>query len=95
MPELVLSPEAELDLLEIWFYIAEDSPLNADTFLDKLNEKAQKLAEFGDMGVERPELGKGMKCFPVDRYVLFYRSTECGAELVRVLASSRDSRLVF
>jgi toxin ParE1/3/4 len=95
MPELILSPEAEVDLLEIWLYIAEDSPVNADRFLDKLNEKAQKLAEFSDMGVERPELGEGMKCFPVDRYVLFYRSTEGGAELVRVLASSRDTRLVF
>lgn len=95
MPELILSPEAELDLLEIWLYIAEDSPVNADRFLDKLNEKAQKLAEFSDMGVERPELGEGMRCFPVDRYILFYRSTEDGAAVVRVLASSRDTRLVF
>lgn len=95
MPELILSPEAELDLLEIWFYIAEDSPLNADRFLDKLNEKAQQLATFSDMGVDRPELGIGIKCFPVDRYVLFYRSTGHGTELVRVLSSSRDSRLAF
>ncbi len=95
MAALILSPEAEMDLLEIWLYIAEDSPVNADRFLDKLNEKAQALAEFIGMGVERPELGEGMKCFPVDRYVLFYRSTENGAELVRVLASSRDTRLAF
>ena len=37
-----------------------------------------------------PELGEGIKCFPVDRYVLFYRSKSNGAELIRVLASSRD-----
>ena len=94
MPELIISPEAEADLIEIWLYIAEDSPVNADRFLDKLNDKAQKLAET-DLGVERPELGEGMKSFPVDRYVLYYRPIDNGAELVRVLVSSRDSRLVF
>jgi len=94
MPELIISPEAEADLIEIWLYIAEDSPVNADRFLDKLNDKAQKLAET-DLGVERPEMGEGMKSFPVDRYVLYYRPIDNGAELVRVLVSSRDTRLVF
>ncbi len=94
MAELIISPQAESDLIEIWLYIAEDSPVNADRFLDKLNEKAQKLAET-DLGVERPELGRDMKSFPVDRYVLFYRPIANGVELVRVLVSSRDTRLVF
>lgn len=26
MPQLIVSPEADQDLLEIWLYIAEDSP---------------------------------------------------------------------
>jgi toxin ParE1/3/4 len=94
MPDLIISPEAEADLLEIWLYIAEDSPMNADRFLDKLHDKARKLAET-DLGVERSELGEGMKSFPVDRYVLFYRHKGACTELVRVLTSSRDTRLVF
>ena len=36
MAALVISPEAEIDLLDIWLYIAEDHPDNADRFLDKL-----------------------------------------------------------
>jgi len=36
MPTLIISPEAEQDLLDIWLYIAEDSPVNADRFLDRL-----------------------------------------------------------
>ncbi len=36
MPTLTTSPEAEQDLLDIWRYIAEDSPVNADRFLDRL-----------------------------------------------------------
>lgn len=53
--ELEISPEAENDLLETWLYIAEDQPINADRYLDKLQEKAQKLAECPDLGRDRPE----------------------------------------
>ncbi len=35
MSTLTVSPEAEQDLLEIWLYIAEDSPINADRFLER------------------------------------------------------------
>jgi plasmid stabilization system protein ParE len=31
--ELILSEEAEADLEDIWDYIAEDSPENADRFI--------------------------------------------------------------
>jgi len=53
MAILITSAQAELDLLEIWLYISEDSPVNADRFLDKINNTAQRLVEFKDMGVER------------------------------------------
>jgi toxin ParE1/3/4 len=82
-------------LLEIWLFIAEDSPVNADRYIDKLNEKAQKVARFNEMGVDRPELGKDIQSFIVDRYVLFYRPLVNGIELVRVLNASRDLSLVF
>ncbi|MFC1747481.1 type II toxin-antitoxin system RelE/ParE family toxin [Pseudomonadota bacterium] len=95
MPNLIISPEAEQDLIDIWLYIAEDQPTNADCFLEHLEEKVQKLAEFKELGVERPELAEGMKSFPVNRYVLFYRSNDDGIELVRVLHGSRDTNLVF
>jgi toxin ParE1/3/4 len=48
MQILIISPEAEQDLIDIWLYIAEDQPVNADRFLEQLQEKAQKLAEFTD-----------------------------------------------
>lgn len=40
MLTLVKSPKAEEeeeDLIDIWLYIAEDQPVNADRFLDRLN----------------------------------------------------------
>jgi toxin ParE1/3/4 len=95
MLELEISPEAENDLLDTWLYIAEDQPINADRYLDKLQEKAQKLAEFPDLGRDRPELAEGLKSFPVDRYNLYYTVTETKLILVRVLPGERDITTIF
>ena len=95
MSQLITSPEAEMDLLDIWLFIAEGNTVNADRFIDKLNEKAQRLAEFRNIGVNRPELGKEIQSFAVERYVLFYRALDNGIELVRVLSASRDIKQVF
>lgn len=65
MPELTLSPLAEDDLLEIWLFIAEDSPHEADRFLDRLLEATKRLAEFPRLGRHRPDLGPGLHRFPV------------------------------
>jgi toxin ParE1/3/4 len=95
MPTLIISPEAEQDLIDIWLHIAEDQPVNADRFLERLQEKAQKLAEFTDLGVDRLDLAPDIKSFPVDRYILYYRPNDDGIELVRVLRGSRDANLLF
>ena len=95
MARVLTLPKAEEDLIDIWLYIAEDAPQNADNFLEKLNEKARKLADFPDMGVSRPELADKLRSFPVDRYVLFYRGVSDGIELVRVLHASKDIHLQF
>lgn len=95
MPGLVISPEAEQDLIDIWLYIARDQPGIADRFLERLQRKANKLMDFPDLGVGRKELGTFVKSFPVDHYVLFYRSTNHGIELIRVLYESRDVSKVF
>ena len=95
MLELEISIAAENDLLETWLYIAEDQPINADRYLDKLQQKAQKLAEFPDLGRDRPELAEGLKSFPVDRYNLYDTVTEAKLILVRVLPGDRDITAIF
>ena len=69
--------------------------MNADRFLARIDEQANRLAEFADMGIAREELAHALKSFPFERYVLFYRVTQGGIELVRVLHSSRDVTLIF
>lgn len=82
-------------MLGIWLYIAEDQPINADRYLDKLQDKALKLAEFPDLGRDRPELVEGLKSFPVDRYNLYYQITDTKLILVRVLPADRDITIIF
>ena len=38
-------PTARSDLIDIWQYIADDSPEDADRFLDTLEEKISLLAD--------------------------------------------------
>ncbi len=90
MKELILSPEAEQDLVEIWIYIAEDSPVNADRYVDKLYKRGQLLADNPKMGTERNELMEELRSFPVDHYVLYYRERNQAVEMIRVLHASRD-----
>ncbi len=92
---LLISPQAEQDLVDIWLYIANDSPSNVDHFLDYLNEQAQHLVEFPKSGRLRPELALGLRCFPVERYLLFYREQSSKIELVRVLHAARDITVIF
>jgi plasmid stabilization system protein ParE len=92
--EIILSPEAEEDLLEIWLYIAEDCPVNADRYLDRFQERMTILGTQINMGVARPELEEGLRSFPIDDYVVYYQLTP-GVEIVRVLRGSRDIRNFF
>lgn len=95
MAEVILAPQAEQDLLEIWLYIADDQPVHADRFLDRLETATQRLAAFTEIGTDRPELAAGLRSFPVERYILYYRTHSGGIEVVRVLHASRDITLLF
>ena len=91
MPCLLKRPEAESDLDEIWWYIAQDSPINADRFLDRIQEGCLLLSYFPQMGTSRDELKAGLRCQPVENYLIFYFPLEDGIDIVRVLHGSRDT----
>ena len=81
---------AELDILEIWDYIAEDSVTDADLWIDKLDEKLRLWATQPMMGRSREELASGLRSFAFGRYVVFFLPISDGLDVVRVLHASRD-----
>lgn len=90
MPRVIRSPLAEDDLLEIWLTIAADNPAAADRMLDRISDVCTKLGRTPRLGVQRPELGDGIRSFPVGQYVIFYRLNTRDLQIVRVLSGYRD-----
>lgn len=93
--DLVIADQAAADLLDIWLYIASDSPLNADKFIDLLREKCRMLCSSPEMGRAREELYPRLRSLPVKRYTIFYRVSEITIEVVRILSSYRDHDALF
>lgn len=95
MLRILIRPEAEKDLDEIWGYIAQDNHLNADKLLDEIEETSRKLARFKHMGRNRDELYPGLQSFPVGKYLIFYMPISGGIEIVRVLHGMMDIDAFF
>ena len=97
MARLVIAPEASRDLREIRNYIAKDNPEAARRVVTRLRDMARLLAGAPALGRRRPELGRDLRSFMADRYVLFYRPLQgaTGIEVARVLHGARDLDAVF
>ncbi len=95
MSRILKSPAAENDLNEIWWFIAQDNPDSADKLLDEIAETSSKLAQFKNMGRNRGELHRGLRSFPVGRYLIFYMPIPDGIEIVRVLHGMMDIDALF
>ena len=95
MPRVLTKPEADNDLVDIWLYIANDSPNNADRFIDRMREKFSSLAEAPQIGTRRDELRTGLRSQPVGTYLIFYFPLDDGIEIVRVLHGARDIGSLF
>lgn len=71
MSPVTRRPHAEADILEIWGYIAEDSVVAADHWVDKLDEKIALWTTQPMMGRARDELSPGnlARMTPIGRLI--------------------------
>ncbi len=95
MARVSLRPQAQADILDIWSYIAEDSVIAADRWIDGLDETLALWATQPKMGRARDELEAGLRSLPHGRYVVFFEPLHDGIDVVRVLHGSRDIDEVF
>jgi plasmid stabilization system protein ParE len=87
----VLSVEAELDLDEIWSYIAQDKINAADRWIAKLFDAFEALASTPGMGHTRKDLTNYPVLFwPVGAYLILYRVQAGRVEIVAVSQGGRD-----
>jgi antitoxin ParD1/3/4/toxin ParE1/3/4 len=91
MNEYVLGAGAELDLDEIWEYIAEDNIDAADRWIGKLFDAFESLAQNPGMGHKRDDLTAYPILFwPVGAYLILYRVQQSFIEIVAVTQGARD-----
>lgn len=97
MAEFRKSVFVDADLIAIWCYIAQDNSEVANRVVQSAHLTFEKLANH--LGMERVrEFTEGLRPFQVEgfrNYLIFYRETEWGIEIVRVLHGSRHFMTLF
>jgi toxin ParE1/3/4 len=95
MARVLRTKRARADLLEIWLYIAKDSPVAADRLMDRIDAICNTLATQPLMGQARPELAPNLRSISVGNYVIYFRPLADGIEVERVLSGARDVDALF
>jgi toxin ParE1/3/4 len=93
MARLIISADAESDLVEIGVYIAQHSGSRerARNFVASLYHTCETLASQLEMGQLRPEFTTGRyRSFSVGNYVIYFSSIPDGIQVARVLHGARD-----
>ena len=96
MPEfqLVIAPAAKEDITGIYQYgLRKWGQNQSDAYLENLKQQLWSLTNLPLIGVERPELFPGIRCFPVKSHILFYRVNTKQIEIIRVLHGRQDPHL--
>lgn len=95
MKPIVLSIEAEQDLVEIGRYIALDHPERALSFIDELERKAAKACERPLSYRERRDISPGLRAVQHGSYMIFFRDLIDEVRIVRIVHGARDLTALF
>lgn len=90
MPRVDRTEQASADLEEILDDLDDYSPDAADRFAKSFAEKTEALARMPEMGRLRERLAPGLRSFNVANYLIFYRPTDDGIQIIRIAHGSRD-----
>jgi addiction module RelE/StbE family toxin len=87
---VLLTEDADADLLQIHAYIAERNPAVAVSLANEFRQKFVSLSRFPFIGRERSSLSKGIRSVVAGNYVIFYRVESEQVTIMRILDGSRD-----
>lgn len=96
MTKIEYGDAARQDLNAIADYYAAQYPGRAEKVAAEIAATCEKLVRNPEIGRARPEFAeKDLRSMPTrhGKHVVFYRKTEEGVEIVRVLHSSQDHEL--
>jgi toxin ParE1/3/4 len=88
-------PEAEIDLDEIWEFIAEDNLEAADRLVDAIKATIEALVPFPYQGHRRPDLtSRPLRFTTTGNYLISYAPDKKPLWVVAVMHGRRDSRVM-
>ena len=91
MAEFSLRPKAIADLGEIWDYTVETwGEEQAERYLRLIDQSFHKVAANPGLGRPCDAIRKGYREYGVGRHLIFYRATDSGIDVVRVLHERMD-----
>ena len=89
----VLSPLAQADIDTIWVgTVRMWGSDQAETYIRQINQHIKTIAAQPTIGRECPEVRAGYRKYHSGSHVLFYRLTDAGIDIVRVLHKRMDFR---
>ena len=95
MNQYIISTEAIRDMEQILDYLAQNNMRAGEKFLEEFSQKCRYLAQFPLMGRSYREIRPYLRGLPMNKYIIFYRLTEQGLEIMRVVKGERDLEILF
>lgn len=93
--EVCFTVSADVDLVELWIYLAKKNLSAANKALEIIARETQTLRVFPFMGRLRPDIKDGIRSWPSEtKYIFFYLFDHRLLKIVRVLHHTRDSTKV-
>jgi toxin ParE1/3/4 len=91
-----VSKDANQDLDQIFLYWAKRVGLKvADKLVDSIIDRFWVLGECPDAGRPCEHIAAGVKCFPAGKYLIYYRKTRRGTEILHIFHGALDQRRAF
>ena len=90
MKRFAYTAPAEADLDAITDYYSANSPAAGVRLLDAITAKCRQLGNQPRQGSPRDDLGAGVRSVAVRQYLIFFRETATGIDVLRVLHGARD-----
>jgi toxin ParE1/3/4 len=102
MTRVILSPEADRDLQDIWLTIATDNPTTATRIVRALGSRIDQLVDHPRLGPRRGDIRPATRMLVEGAYLILFETvpdTDDGPidriEIIRVLDGRRDlARLI-
>ena len=95
MDQYIISTEAIRDMEQILDYLANTNINAGEKFLEEFSKKCRYLTQFPLMGRSYREIRPYLRGLPMKNYIIFYRLTEQGLEIMPVIKGERDLEAFF